>query len=138
MASKRPPLEIDALSENLRASTGRGMAAFFSTPTPSSQDDTDSNNRAAAKPVPQYRGTTVPGATKTSPGTPVPQYRGTAVPAPKRDIKRRHPFDVYRDQLTILKEFSMQEKKAGLLGSESAMVREALDLYIEKRRKNSQ
>ena len=73
----------------------------------------------------------------TPPGTtvPVPRYHGTPVPEEKRLIKRRHPFDIYFDQLKTLKRLAMKEKEQGLPGSESAMVREALDDYFKKRGK---
>ena len=120
MASKRPPIEVTEISQNLKDSTGRGMGAFFSTPAPASAPPTMSE---AKTPILRNHGTGVPG------------NRGTTVPVAKREIARRHPFDVYSDQLRTLKEFSMEEKLAGELGSESAMVREAIDAYIEKRRK---
>ena len=119
MASKRPPIEVADISQNLRDSKGQGMQAFFSPPP---------QEAVVAPPekklvVPRNHGTGVPG------------NRSTTVPVKKREIARRHPFDVYTDQLRTLKEFSMEEKLAGDLGSESAMVREAIDTYIEKRRK---
>jgi hypothetical protein len=117
MASKRPPIEVTEISQNLRDSTGRGLGAFFSSPVPARP------TREEEPPEPRNHGTGVPG------------NHGTAVPVTRREIARRHPFDVYTDQLRALKEFSMQEKLAGQLGSESAMVREAIDAYIEKRRK---
>src|SRR3954452_4811760 len=120
MANKRPPIEVTEISQNLKDSTGRGMNAFFSQP-PSAQIAPPVQEKEA--PVLQNR------------GTGVPRYRGTTVPGERREIARRHPFDVYADQLRILKKFSMEEKLAGGLGSESAMVREAIDTYIEKRRK---
>ncbi len=74
--------------------------------------------------------------TKSAPvntGTTVPGYQSTTVPTPKREIKRRHPFDVYKDQLRSLKQLALEEKLDGGLGSESAMVREAIDDYLRKR-----
>ena len=65
---------------------------------------------------------------------PVPGYHGTVGPVPKRQIKRRHPFDVYEDQLKALKSLALEKKQQGLLGSESAMVREAIDNYLQKRK----
>jgi hypothetical protein len=65
----------------------------------------------------------------------VPRYHGTPVPEEKRLIKRRHPFDVYFDQLKTLKRLAIKDKEQGLPGSESAMVREALDDYFKKRDK---
>jgi hypothetical protein len=65
---------------------------------------------------------------------PVPGYHKTVVPEGKREIKRRHPFDVYKDQLKALNRLALEEKEQGLLGSQSAMVREAIDDYLRKRK----
>src|SRR5215217_4405185 len=78
--------------------------------------------------------TNQPEANNTGTVVPVPGYQGTVVSPPKRLIKRRHPFDVYEDQLKALKSLALEEKQQGLLGSESAMVREALDNYLQKRK----
>jgi hypothetical protein len=120
MASKRPPIEVAEISQNLRDSKGQGMNAFFSQPPPAQIAPPTQEKKA---PVLRNHGTGVPG------------NRGTTVPGARREIARRHPFDVYADQLRTLKRLSMEEKLAGQLGSESAMVREAIDAYIEKRRK---
>jgi len=118
MASKRPPIKIADISQNLRESKGQGINAFLSSPQ---QTPTPAVTKQTKAPAPRDR------------GTPVPGNRSTTVL--KREIKRRHPFDVYRDQLRVLKDFSFEEKRAGGIGSESAMVREAIDAYIENRRK---
>jgi len=64
---------------------------------------------------------------------------GTAGLAPKanankRPVKPRHGFDIYWDQYEALLTWSNQEKLQGGTGSMSAMVREALDDYITKRK----
>lgn len=46
----------------------------------------------------------------------------------KRVIKQRHPFDIFLDQYEALRDFSLEEKKGGAIGSMSAMVRDALVL----------
>ena len=122
MVNKRPPIEVSEISQNLKSSTGQGFNAFFSQPstTPSVQEV-------------QERKPLVP----RNPGTEVPRYQGTKEPLARREIKRRHPFDVYVDQLRTLKKFSIEEKQAGGIGSESAMVRAALDAFIAKRRKDA-
>jgi hypothetical protein len=120
MANKRPPIEVAEISQNLKDSRGQGMNAFFTQP-PAAQITPPAEEKKA--PVLRNHGTGVPG------------NRGTTEPGARREIARRHPFDVYTDQLRTLKKFSMDEKLAGQLGSESAMVREAIDAYIEKRRK---
>src|SRR4051794_21807980 len=48
---------------------------------------------------------------------------------------RRHPFEIYDDQYQSLRDLALQERMQGDVGSMSAMVREALDAFIEKRRK---
>jgi hypothetical protein len=52
----------------------------------------------------------------------------------KRVMKSRHPFDIYQDQYESLKELALEERMQGGEGSMSAMVREALDAFIQKRR----
>ena len=49
----------------------------------------------------------------------------------KRETKR-HPFDIYRDQLESLQEMKLASMRSGSLKSMSEMVRAALDAYIEK------
>jgi hypothetical protein len=64
---------------------------------------------------------------------PVPPVRGT--PPVKRVMKQRHPFDIYQDQYEALQQLALEERKQGGIGSMSAMVREAIDELIAKRRK---
>src|SRR5688500_10237438 len=54
--------------------------------------------------------------------------------SPRRKIKTRHPFDIFEDQLEELRKLSMEDRMQGGYGSMSAMVREALDTYIGKKR----
>jgi len=49
----------------------------------------------------------------------------------------RMPFEIYRDQHSALKQFSLDEQTRGEKGSMSQMVREALDAYIAKRRRQA-
>jgi hypothetical protein len=58
----------------------------------------------------------------------------TGTESPRRKIKPRHPFDIYGDQLEELRKLSMEDRMQGGYGSMSAMVREALDTYIAKKR----
>jgi hypothetical protein len=51
----------------------------------------------------------------------------------KRPLIRR-TFDLYEDQLNYLTKESLQERLAGKEGSMNAMVREAIDEWIAKRR----
>jgi hypothetical protein len=50
-------------------------------------------------------------------------------------MKSRHPFDIYEDQYHSLRDLALQERMQGGVGSMSAMVREAIDAFIEKRRR---
>ena len=47
-------------------------------------------------------------------------------------IITRNSFEVYEDQMDSLRDRSYQEKRAGKIGSMSAMVREAIDTYLKK------
>ena len=55
--------------------------------------------------------------------------------ANKRPVKLRHGFDIYWDQYEALVRWSNEEKLQSGTGSMSRMVREALDDYIAKRKK---
>jgi hypothetical protein len=52
----------------------------------------------------------------------------------KREIKRRQPFDVYHDQVDLLKKLSLRDQMNGELGTMSRMVREALDEYLKDKK----
>jgi hypothetical protein len=54
--------------------------------------------------------------------------------ANKRQMKQRHPFDIYADQYEELKQLALEDRMRGGVGSMSAMVREAIDDYIAKSR----
>jgi hypothetical protein len=64
-----------------------------------------------------------------------PSGRTPVLPVQGRRTMRRHPFEIYDDQYPTLRSISLEEKIQGGLGSMSAMVREAIDAFIEKRRK---
>ena len=53
---------------------------------------------------------------------------------PVRRMKIRHPFDLYQDQVETLRQLALEERKRGEQGSMSAMVREAIDTFIAKRK----
>ena len=61
-----------------------------------------------------------------------PQDEPTGRPENKRILVRRG-FEWYEDQLNALKRLSIQEQLEGKPGSMSAMVREALDEYLQKK-----
>lgn len=50
----------------------------------------------------------------------------------KRRIKPRHKFDIYEDQAEALKQLALEDRMRGGEGSQSAMVREAIDDYLAK------
>src|SRR3954447_8201942 len=75
--------------------------------------------------------------TPVPPVRPVLPVRGKDTkPSSKRVMKSRHPFDIYEDQYHSLRELAMKERMQGGIGSMSAMVREALDTFIEKRKRS--
>jgi hypothetical protein len=131
-SSKRPPLELDDLTNNLKQSSGKGVDAFFSSPpTPQAEKkpllrvagDTKDSQEEAPHPVPP-----VPVVPPVLPVPPVP-----GVPL-KRVMKERWPVNIYRDQYESLKDLAAEERKQGGLGSMSQMVREAIDKLIAERR----
>jgi len=54
-------------------------------------------------------------------------------PDGKRTITR-YAFEFFQDQIESLRQFSLNEKLRGEKGSMSVMVREAVDMYIAKRK----
>jgi hypothetical protein len=130
-SSKRPPLELDDLTNNLKQSSGRGVDAFFSSPPPQEEkkpvmheeQEKKDNQEETQHPVPP-----VPGVPPVLPVSPVP-----GVP-PKRVMKERWPVNIYHDQYESLKHLAAEERKEGGLGSMSQMVREAIDKLIAEQR----
>jgi hypothetical protein len=47
-------------------------------------------------------------------------------------IITRNSFEIYEDQMDSLRERSYEEKRAGRVGSMSAMVRDAIDAFLKK------
>lgn len=73
---------------------------------------------------------------ETHPVPLVPPVRDVLpVPPKKRVMKQRHPFDIWRDQYEALQRFADEDRRNGLTGSMSAMVRDALDKLIAERTK---
>jgi hypothetical protein len=119
MANKRPPIQMVGLANNLKASTGQGINAFFSQPnTQTTTPETGTESRQKERPAPSVR--PVPG---------VPLVPG------KRIMRRRHPLDIYEDHYEFLQEYQREERLQGRLGSMSEFVRNALDEAIAKYRK---
>ena len=135
-SSKRPPLELDDLSNNLKQSSGRGVDAFFSLQPPpqeakkpvmhEEQDKKESQEQLqhTVLPVP-----VVPG------GLPVPPVPGVPL---KRVMKERWPVNIYHDQYQSLRQLADEDRRQGGMGSMSAMVREAIDKMIAERRKQKE
>jgi hypothetical protein len=125
-SNKRPPLELDDLTNNLKRSSGKGVDAFFSSP-PTFQEE--------KKPVIQEEHDKKDSQKETQhpvpPVLPVPPVPG--VP-PKRVMKERWPVNIYHDQYESLQQLALEERKQGGMGSMSAMVREAIDKLIAERR----
>lgn len=57
--------------------------------------------------------------------------------AVRRNIKPRHPFDIYEDQDEELRKLAVEDRMRGGPGSMSKMVREAIDDYIAKVRQRA-
>lgn len=53
---------------------------------------------------------------------------------PEKRVMKRHPFEIYRDQLEALQEMKLRKMMEGQLKSMSEMVRDALDEYIRNNR----
>ena len=88
---------------------------LYQQPTPGPASPPPARQEATPKPKPQAK----------------PVAKAEEKPdAPKREIKTRHPFDIYKDQLERLKKLSLQAQMRGEAGSMSAMVRKALDNYL--------
>jgi hypothetical protein len=131
--NKRPPLELDDLTNNLKQSSGKGIGVFFpSQPVPQEErkpvireeqeeQDKEHSQNGTPHPVPL-----VP------PVLPVPPVPG--VP-PKRVMKERWPVNIYHDQYESLRQLADEDRRQGGMGSMSAMVREAIDKMIAERRK---
>ena len=66
---------------------------------------------------------------------PVTPERSNAPTGERSNGKRiitRNSFEIYEDQMDLLRERAYQEKRAGKVGSMSAMVRDAIDAFLKK------
>jgi hypothetical protein len=97
---------------------------------------------ATKKQVPELKSSldNMPAIEKPKPVVKPPSPMRSAQPGqagsdtPRRKIKPRWPFDLYVDQIEELRKLSLEERMQGGTGSMSAMVREAIDAYIAKKR----
>jgi hypothetical protein len=78
-----------------------------------------------------------PTTTKAVAKKPTPALAPVPTAAPTGRSYARRTFDIYADQLAYLTRTSLEDKLAGGEGSMNAMVREALDSFIAKRRKEA-
>ncbi len=85
-------------------------------------------NHCPDTPQPRDDAAAVPGQAVSLP----PAKTRTAEPAKRSFIRRS--FDFYEDQVSYLTRVSLEERMAGREGSMNAMVREALDDYIQKKK----
>ena len=102
-SNKRPPLELDDLTNNLKQSSGKGVDAFFSAPPPPQEEQDKEHNQ--------------PGT--PDPVLPVPRVPPVPGVPPKRVTKERWPVNIYHDQYESLKQLAAEERKEGGLGSMS-------------------
>ena len=132
-SSKRPPLELDDLTNNLKQSSGRGVDAFFSSPpTPQEEKKPVMQEEQDKKESQEETQHPVPPVPVVPPILPVPPVPG--VP-PKRVMKERWPVNIYHDQYESLRQLADEDRRQGGMGSMSAMVREAIDKLIAEKRK---
>jgi hypothetical protein len=131
-SNKRPPLELDDLTNNLKQSSGRGVDAFFSSQPPAQEEKKPAIQEEQEK-AQNHKGTTAPvlPVPGVPPVLPVPPVPGLPL---KRVMKERWPVNIYQDQYESLQQLALEERKQGGMGSMSAMVREAIDKLIAERR----
>jgi hypothetical protein len=69
------------------------------------------------------------------PNQPIPERANARTPVRPngKRIITRNAFEIYEDQMDRLRKLSLEEKMNGKLGSMSAMVREAIDSYLQKK-----
>lgn len=116
----KKPLNEQAITNELR-----GGSVFFRPPSPSAPLPESPDHADARPPV------------RSTP----PADRSTEMPAradAQSDVRRvinRHAFEIYQDQLETLRRMSLEGQLAGEKISMSEMVREALDTYIDRKRR---
>jgi hypothetical protein len=99
---------------HLRNELAEGKSLFFGE-QPNKQPDTDQRLTNQQNPaVPE----------RSNPRTP---ERSNG-----KRIITRNSFEIYEDQMDTLRERAYQEKRAGKIGSMSAMVRDAIDAFLKK------
>jgi hypothetical protein len=133
-SNKRPPLELDDLTNNLKQSSGKGVDAFFSSlpqekKKPAIQEEQEKEQQKNSSPVPVPAPEPVPAGAGVrvgvSPSVPL-------IPKLKRVIRQRQPFDIYEDQYQRLKKIADDEKDFENGRGMSQMVRIAIDNYLKE------
>jgi hypothetical protein len=76
-----------------------------------------------------------PSSERANAPTPIASFARTPVRPNGKRIITRNSFEIYEDQMDALRRLAFEDKMAGKGGSQSAMVREAIDIYLEKRKK---
>ena len=98
------------LNETAVVNELRGASVYF--PRPTAEDE---EQQPSSPPVEQ---------------SPAPVLDPVRPVRPARRQMKRHPFDIYYDQLERLQQLSLEDRRDGGDGSMSRMVREALDRYL--------
>lgn len=124
--AKRKPLNFDSeqLAKNLKESTGKGIDAFFSPPSPTPPEERGEDLIAKDRsPTPKLR------AEKRRP----PKTNERPKERTNERIKIRHSFDIFQDQLSKLQEIQIktiqQGRKKPRLGD---LAQQALDEFLKK------
>jgi hypothetical protein len=94
---------------------------------------------AIGKPPQKKPPATPPPVTEQTPEAsathPIPERVNARTPVRPngKRIITRNSFEIYEDQMDVLRKLSLQEKMEGKLGSMSQMVREAIDAYLKEK-----
>jgi hypothetical protein len=130
----------------------KSQSAFFRRPTSPPDEPPTTEAQKASAPLPENLPVSAPEIpveqtehqqVTSSPSFPVytepvrPYGRTDVRPDVRTPVRRtitRYAFEFFQDQIETLKQFSLDEKGRGEKGSMSEMVREAVDMYISKRR----
>jgi hypothetical protein len=95
-SNKRPPLELDDLTNNLKQSSGKGVDAFFSSqPAPQEENKPHIHEEQEEQDEKHHQN----GTSNPVPGVPLV----LVVPGvlPKRVMKERWPVNIYHDQYEL-------------------------------------
>ena len=107
-------------------------SAFFPSQKSVSDSPLPQPLREIPKPAPEPTPVKMP-TVEPKPHIPVRANAPTQQRPNGKRIITRNSFETYEDQMESLRKLSYQEKMDGKLGSMSAMVREAIDNYINQR-----